>query len=142
MSKFSRFLKENKAVRENVKYVPTKSFTDENGNPIERTIYPLTTKEAEAKRDKYTKDVPILGKPNQFKQQLDVAKYNASLIAKSVVEPNLNDAELQDSYGVKTPEALIVEMIDNPGEYSQFLVFVTELNGFTDINDDVEKAKN
>lgn len=33
-------------------------------------------------------------------------------------------------------------MIDNPGEYSQFLVFVTELNGFTDINDDVEKAKN
>lgn len=85
---------------------------------------------------------PILGKPNQFKQQLDVAKYNASLIAKSVVEPNLNDAELQDSYGVKTPEALIVEMIDNPGEYSQFLVFVTELNGFTDINDDVEKAKN
>ena len=139
MSKFSRFLKENKAVRENVKYVPTKSFTDENGNPIEWT---LTTKEAEAMRDKYTKDVPILGKPNQFKQQLDVAKYNASLIAKSVVEPNLNDAELQDSYGVKTPEALIVEMIDNPGEYSQFLVFVTELNGFTDINDDVEKAKN
>ena len=142
MSKFSRFLKENKAVRENVKYVPTKSFTDENGNPIELTIKPLTTKEAEAMRDKYTKDVPILGKPNQFKQQLDVAKYNASLIAKSVVEPNLNDAELQDSYGVKTPEALIVEMIDNPGEYSQFLVFVTELNGFTDINDDVEKAKN
>lgn len=142
MSKFSRFLKENKAVRENVKYVPTKSFTDENGNPIEWTIKPLTTKEAEAMRDKYTKDVPILGKPNQFKQQLDVAKYNASLIAKSVVEPNLNDAELRDSYGVKTPEALIVEMIDNPGEYSQFLVFVTELNGFTDINDDVEKAKN
>ena len=142
MSKFSRFLKENKAVRENVKYVPTKSFTDENGNPIEWTIKHLTTKEAEAMRDKYTKDVPILGKPNQFKQQLDVAKYNASLIAKSVVEPNLNDAELQDSYGVKTPEALIVEMIDNPGEYSQFLVFVTELNGFTDINDDVEKAKN
>ena len=96
MSKFSRFLKENKAVRENVKYVPTKSFTDENGNPIEWTIKPLTTKEAEAMRDKYTKDVPILGKPNQFKQQLDVAKYNASLIAKSVVEPNLNDAELQD----------------------------------------------
>ena len=86
MSKFSRFLKENKAVRENVKYVPTKSFTDENGNPIEWTIKPLTTKEAEAMRDKYTKDVPILGKPNQFKQQLDVAKYNASLIAKSVVE--------------------------------------------------------
>ena len=54
MSKFSRFLKENKAVRENVKYVPTKSFTDENGNPIEWTIKPLTTKEAEAMRDKYT----------------------------------------------------------------------------------------
>lgn len=41
-----------------------------------------------------------------------------------------------------TPEALIIEMVDDPGEYADFAQFITQFNGFTDINDDIEEAKN
>lgn len=35
MSKFSRFMKENKKERKNGFYAPTESLTDEKGNPLE-----------------------------------------------------------------------------------------------------------
>ena len=142
MSQLSRFMKNSKAVRENTTYIPTKSFTDENGKPLEWVIKPLTTKENDELKDRWTKDMPVLGKPNQYTQKLNQSKYIASLVAKSVVEPNLNSSELQDSYGVKSPEDLIREMIDNPGEYADFVEFITKYNGFTDINDDIKEAKN
>lgn len=44
MSNLSRFLKENKKVKENTKYAATKSLTDEKGNPLEWEIRPLTTR--------------------------------------------------------------------------------------------------
>ena len=65
------------------------------------------------------------------------------MICASVVEPNLNDKDLQNSYGVMTPEDLIREMIDDPGEYNSFAEFIQNFNGFTETLDEkVEKAKN
>ena len=78
------------------------------------------------------------GKPLQLK----TSKYIAKLLAASVVEPNLNDKELQDSYGAMTPEELIKEMVDDPGEYADFSAFVQKYNGFTSMDDKVEDAKN
>ena len=43
------------------------------------------------------------------------------MMVASIVEPNLNDKTLQDSYGVMTPEDLLTEMIDNPGEYNDLV---------------------
>lgn len=64
-------------------------------------------------------------------------------LAASVVYPNLLDAELQDSYGVKTPDALLKEMVDDPTEFAEFAAYVREFNGFDEtINDAVEEAKN
>lgn len=61
----------------------------------------------------------------------------------SVVEPNLNSAELQDSYGVKTPEKLLQEMVDDPGEYNAFAMFIQEFNHMnTSLQDKVDEAKN
>ena len=71
------------------------------------------------------------------------SKYMASLIIKSVVEPDLNCSELQDSYGVKNPRDLIMAMIDDPGEYNAFAEFINEFNGFNEsIEDKVDEAKN
>lgn len=142
MSSLSLFFKKNKKQKENVKYVATKSLCDENGKPLEWTLRALTTAENDEIRDSCTIDVPITGKPNQFRPKLNTSKYLAKLISKTVVEPNLYDKELQDSYGVMTPEELIKEMVDDPGEYSALLQFVQQLNGFTDINSDIEEAKN
>ena len=42
-----------------------------------------------------------------------------------------------------TPEELVFEMIDNPGEYSEFAEFVQQFNGFDEtLQDKVNEAKN
>jgi hypothetical protein len=143
MSNISLFLKKNKAVRPNVRYAATKSLCDEDGKALEWEIKPLSTEENEYLRERCTTEIVVLGRPGVYREKVDTNKYLAKMIAASVIEPDLMDAELQDSYGVKTPEALIKIMVDNPGEYSEFALFIQKLNGF-DIsgNQKVEEAKN
>lgn len=143
MSNLDRFLKQNKKIRENTTYLATKSLTDEEGNPLSWTIRPLTTKDNDKLRDECTIEIPVKGKPNVFRPKLDTSKYLAKMIVASVVEPNLNNKDLQDSYGVMTPEDLIKEMIDDPGEYNDFASFIQNFNSFTTTLDEkVEEAKN
>lgn len=143
MSKFSRFMKQNKIKKENTTFAPTKSLLDENGEPIKFVIKPLTTKENEDIREACTVDIPVTGKPNMFRPKLNTSKYLAKMLCSCIIEPNLFDKELQDSYGVMTPEDLIREMIDDPGEYQDFSVFVQNFNGFNvTLEDKVDDAKN
>ena len=143
MSKFSRFMKENKITKENTTFAPTKSLVDEDGKPLEWTIKPLSTKENDTIRDDCMIEVPVTGKPNMFRPKLNTSKYIAKMICACVVEPNLYDKELQDSYGVMTPEDLLKEMIDDPGEYQDFAAFIQDFNGFnTTLEDKIEEAKN
>lgn len=138
-----RFLKQHKKVKENTTYPATKSLTDENGNPLLWTIRPLTTKENDEIREECTIEVPVKGKPNVYRNKFNSSKYVAKMIVASVVEPNLYDKELQDSYGVMTPEELLKEMVDNPSEYQDFATFVQEYCGFdTSMEEKVEEAKN
>lgn len=139
---FSKFMKSNKIERKNVKYAPTKSMLDENGKPLEWELKPLTANEAEDIREACTVDVPVKGKNGMFRSKLLTKQYMAKMIVKSVVVPDLYNAELQDSYGVTTPEALLMEMVDNPKEYTDFVEFVQALSGFESLADKVEQAKN
>lgn len=143
MSDLSRFLKTNKIKRENTTFAATKSLVDAKGNPLPWTIKPLTTKENDAIRDECMIDVPVKGKPNVFRPKLDTSKYIGKMICTCVVEPNLYDKDLQDSYGVMSPDDLLKEMIDDPGEYQEFATFIQNFNGFnTTLEDKVEEAKN
>lgn len=143
MSNFNRFMKKNKIARENTTFPATKSLVDENGKPLEWAIKPLSTKENDNIRDACMIDVPVKGKPNMYRPKLDTSKYIAKMLCACIVEPNLYDTELQDSYGVMTPEELLKEMIDDPGEYQDFATFVQDYNGFnTSIEDKIEEAKN
>jgi len=142
MSNLSRFLKQNQIVRENTTYAATKSLVDENGKPLLWTIRPLTTKENEAIRDDCMMEVTVKGKPNMYRPTLNVSKYIAKVICACVVEPNLYDKELQDSYGVMTPEDLLKEMVCEPGEYGDFSAFVQNFNGFTTLDEKIDEAKN
>lgn len=143
MSNLSRFLKQNKKMKENTTYKATKSLTDEKGNPLDWIIKPISTKENDVIRDECVTEIPVKGKVGVYRQKLNTSKYIAKLIVASVVEPNLYDKELQDSYSVMSAEDLIKEMIDDPGEYSEFGVFIQNFNGFTEtIDEEVEEAKN
>jgi len=143
MSDFSRFMKKNKITRENTTFSATKSLVDEKGNPLQWIIKPLSTKENDNIRDTCMIDVPVKGKPNMYRPKLDTSKYIAKMLCACIVEKNLYDKELQDSYGVMTPEELLKEMIDDPGEYQDFASFVQDYNGFnTSFEEKVEEAKN
>ncbi|MEE0790353.1 MAG: hypothetical protein U0M05_03540 [Clostridia bacterium] len=143
MSDLSRFLKKNKKLKENVQYAVTKSLTDEKGQPLLWEIRPLTSKETNRLTDECTFQEQVPGKPNVFRNKINSTKLLQKMMVASVVFPNLNDKDLQDSYGVMTPEELITEMVDDPGEYNNFGKYLNELNGFNEgINEKVEEAKN
>lgn len=143
MSQFERFLKGNRKQRECVFYAASRSFVGEDGEAALWKIRPISTRENEAIRDECIVDVPVAGRNDVFRPKLDISRYTAKLLAASVVEPNLYDKELQDSYGVMTPEALILELLDNPAEYKRFADFVQEFNGFSESFDEkIDAAKN
>lgn len=137
------FLKENKKEPQTTEYAATKSLTDSKGKPLMWTIKPLTTEQSEDIREACTVEEPIAGKMGQYRTKLLTKKYLAKLVAACVVEPNLYSQELQDSYGAMSPEELIVKMIDNPGEYNDFCLYIQKINGLgTTMAQQVEEAKN
>ena len=143
MSKFAKFMKANKAVKENGFYPATKSLCDEKGNPLDWEFKHISSKENEELREGCTIDIPVTGKPNMYRPKLKSSLYIQRMIAASVVVPDLYDAELQASYGVKTPEDLLMAMVDDPGEYNDLAAFVQKFQGFNvSFEDKVDEAKN
>lgn len=143
MSKFSMFMKANKAVKENVKFAATKSLCDKEGKPLLWELRAVSSKENEALRDSCVAEVAVAGKSGITRSKLKTGLYVQKLIAASVVVPDLYDAELQDSYGVKTPEELLMALVDNPGEYNRLAEFVQHFQGFdVSLDEKAEQAKN
>lgn len=142
MSNFSKFMKANKIQKSNVMHPVTKSLLDDNGEPLLWEIKPLTTKENEHIRDLCTIEVPVKGKPNMYRPKVDMNAYQTKLICAAVVFPDLNNKDLQDSYGVMSPEDLIKEMVNDPAEYTDLMMFVQKLSGFKTLQEEVNEAKN
>jgi hypothetical protein len=143
MSKFSQFMKVNKKVKENEKYAPTNSLVGADGKALEWEFKPLTSKQNEKIREDCTIEVQVTGKPNLFRPKLDTSKYLTKMIVASTVYPDLYDAELQDSYGVKTPDDLLFELVDDAGEYQELCSWMQKFQGFSkSLEDKVEEAKN
>lgn len=142
MSKFALFMKQNKKDKPNEKYAPTTSLVDENGKPLEWEFRRITSKENDELRDGATIEVQVTGKPNLFRPKTNTNKYTAALIVRSTVHPDLYDKELQDSYGVMTPEDLLYALVDDAGEYQALQKWVYNYQGFTkSFEEKVEDAK-
>ena len=136
-------MKSNKTVKENELHPVTKSLCDEKGIPLDWEFRHITSKENEEIRENCTIDIPVTGKPNMYRPKLKSSLYIQRMIAASMVVPDLFDSELQDSYGVKTPEDLLMAMVDDPGEYNDLAAFVQKFQGFNvSFEDKVNEAKN
>lgn len=133
MSEFSRFMRACKAVKPNEKYAATKSLTDENGEPLVWEFRHISSKENALLQEEVMAAENVRGKSTEYLHRL---------IAKATVFPNLYDKELQDSYGARTPEELLYELVDDPGEYAELAVFIQKLQGLVPIAERVEQAKN
>lgn len=141
MSNLSCFLAGNVEKRENKKIVVSNRFKDKDGKPVEWEIRSISAEEDEGIRKACTKKVPVIGKKNQFTQDFDANGYLAKLAAKAVIFPDLNDAELQNSYGVMGAEQLIKVMLykDEFDYLTEQLVGATETE---DVNELIDEAKN
>ena len=141
MSDFSVFMAGNAAKDETVKYVASKRFAAK-GKPVEWEIRAIDSDLDEALRKECTKRIPVPGKRGQYNQEIDTDKYIAKVCVACTVYPNLNDAELQDSYGVKGAESLLKKML-KPGEYTEYKAKVMEVNGYDmSMEELVDNAKN
>ena len=140
MSDFAIFMN-GKDTEETVKYVASKRFV-KDGKPVEWELKAIDSDLDEAIRKECTKRVPIVGKRGQYNQETDTDKYVGKMCVACTVYPNLNDAELQDFYKVKTPDALLKKML-KPGEYTEFKAKVMEVNGYDlSMEELVDEAKN
>ena len=140
MSDFKAFLQQNALETENIKFPVSNRFLDENKQPIAWEIKAVTSDEDSRLRKAHTKKVT--GKGGIVTQNFDAEEYLAALAARCVVFPNLNNAELQNSYGVMSAEQLVKKML-KPGEYQTLMQKVQEVNGYdVGINELVEEAKN
>lgn len=141
MSEFAVFMAGNAVNDETTKYVASKRFAIK-GKPVEWEIKAIDSDLDEALRKECTKKVPIAGKRGQYNQETDTDKYIGKMCVACTVYPNLNDVELQNSYGVKDGVSLLKKML-LPGEYTEFKAKVMEVNGYDmSMEDMVDEAKN
>lgn len=135
-------MKENKKKKENVKYAATESLVDESGKPLEWEFKHITSEQNLMIRNDCTREVQITGKFGMYREKTDNVMYVKKLIAESTVFPDLDDAELQESYGVQGAEDLLMELVDDPGEYADLAEFVQKMQGFKTLSEKVDEAKN
>ena len=133
MGSLSAFL--NPVKTENKEVIISDRF-QENGKPVPFVIRPITQAENEELMKKHRKV------DKQGVEIFNRIQYNQELTAAAVVEPPLNNAELQKCYGVLGASKLLSVML-YAGEYATLLEEIQKLSGFDmDINDDIEEAKN
>ena len=141
MSNFAAFMAGNAKTIDTVEYVVSKRFVEKN-EPIKWVFKPIGSDLDESLRKECTKKVPIADKRGQYNQETDTDKYIAKMCVACTVYPNLNDAELQDSYGVKSGEELLRKML-LPGEYTDLKTKIMEINGYDlSMEELVDEAKN
>lgn len=137
----SAFLSQNVKRVENTLYPATNRIVDENGKPIPWEICCITATENARIRKGCMTTVAVVGKKGQYTQEFNSQLYLARLCVRTTVYPDLQDKELQDSYGVMSAEELISTML-TPGEFEDYATAVMKANGFDDEENLVEEAKN
>lgn len=134
MGDMELFFRCNKEVKENEALAVCSDLKDADGNTVLWEIRHITTEENEDIRQECMEE-------RDGKYRLNVNKYLGRITAEAVVYPNLYDASLQDSYGKRNPDELLKAIVDCPGEYDALVSFVQEMNGFTSMKEDIDRAK-
>lgn len=140
MSGFEAFFAQNKVKTEDVKFAVSNKFVGADGKPLEWTLRPID--ELVNDRLKAESTRKFTGANRMTRQEIDGTTYICKLIVATVVYPDLNNKELQDSYGVMGAEKLIRKMLLS-GEYNKLMNKVQAVNGFDiDTEELVDEAKN
>ena len=147
MADLKAFLAENVIHDETFEFEVSRRFKDENGEPLKWTIKPLTYEEDERIAKKYYK---VFKNPTSGMKMRDLDRqaYSLATTAACIVEPDLNDAALQDSWlkdGQLRNAANTLKAMLYSGELSALMSEIGRIGGGTDgviTEEDLEDAKN
>lgn len=131
------FFKSNAKSLPDLRVVVSERFTDENGSPIEWVLHPISTRRVEEITKRNTKTTIKNGKKESTVNEENL---NAELLEAVVLYPSLNDAELQDSYGVSSANELLGAML-YPGETKVLTNALQEVMAGSKAND-IDELKN
>lgn len=124
---------------ETVKFPLSDRFCDEDGTPLDWEIRCLSGEEIQKIQNECTVSKQI---GNKVKTDFDSDKFQDLILAKSVMTPDPNAADLQDAVGVKTPDKVFGKMLTG-NEYLTLYTKVANINGLDkNIEDLVNTAKN
>lgn len=140
MSVLNDFLLENADVTIQEVEVPVSTrFRDKDGNLLKFKIRPMSGEEF----GKYQKQCTSITINNRKKEtQFDSGKFNMMCIVNHCVDPSFKDAEFLKKLGVQTPEQAASKVL-LAGEIVELSSQISSISGFdTDINEEIEKAKN
>lgn len=141
MNNLSAFMQSNVERIENHFFSASPRFRGEDGKPVLWELRCISADEYSRIRSSCIKQIPVPGKKNQYTQQLDTYAFQAKVCARCTVFPDLNNAELQNDWGVTKPEELIGKLLIG-GEFDDYVAEVFQLNGFKTESELVEEAKN
>lgn len=145
MQTLTGFLMENAGQLDNYKVTVSPRFKDENGDPLQFELKVVKSDEERQLRVKARKRTPVAGKKGQYTESFDQDYYMLLLVTSAIVFPDLQDAMLQDNYGVKTPEALLEKML-YPSEMTVLAQAIQENSGYAhdveEFEEKVDEAKN
>lgn len=134
------FLKNNVEIVNQVEYVASNRIKA-GDEPVAWKINVLQNKAIDKLRNRYTKMIKD-GKTGVTREKFDSQGFNDAMLLESIVFPNLDDMELQDSWGVNDPLELVKAML-TPGEYADLLNAVVEAQGFeVGMDEKVRAVKN
>ena len=135
------FFKENVIKKAPVQYAASKRMVGEDGKPVPWEIRVLTNEEMDSLRDACTKRIPVKG-TKDWKMEFDQDKFMIEMTLKSVVFPNLNDAELQGNWDAIGAEELLKAML-TPGELADLYSAVSQASDFeAGMGDKIKTVKN
>lgn len=120
------FFKENNIKIENVKYIASDRFKDENGEVIEWELKVLDNKKVDELRNRFSS--------RSFVNHKEEFKFNSEdfmkvFVTEAIVFPNLTDKDLQDSYGVFSPYELLQEIL-TVGELTRLTEYINNLHDY------------
>lgn len=136
------FMSQNVAKASIEEHVVSKRFKDDENNPIPWQFGAIGADKDAVLRKECTRRVPVPMKKGLTMPELDSNLYAVKLLTATVKFPDLNNKELQDSYGVMGAEELVQKML-LPGELAKAKEIAQSVNGFDLSMDElVEEAKN
>nr|DAW68406.1 MAG TPA: tail assembly chaperone protein [Caudoviricetes sp.] len=131
------FFKSNVKTLPDLRVVVSERFTNEDGTPIEWVLHPISTKRVEEITKRNSRTTIKNGKKETTVNEENL---NAELLEEVVLFPRLNDAELQDSYGVTSVNELLSVML-YPGETQVLTKALQDVMSGVKAND-IDELKN